>query len=406
MNILIINCGSSTMKYQLINMDAKYKTVLASGIAERIGYEQTGVLTYIPKGGEKIMLPSPLATHKTAVKAMLDMLVDEKYGVISSLNEITAVGHRIVHGGEKYSESVILNDQIIEDLEGLVQLAPLHAKAGLMGIYACKKVLPDAPQAAVFDTAFHRSIPEYAYIYPIPYEYYEKYKIRKYGFHGTSHHYVSMRAAAILKRDDLKIITCHLGSGSSCAAIKNGKCLETTMGFTPLDGLTMGTRCGSIDLEIVMFLCKNEQLTLDEVETILNKRSGVFGISGLSSDFRDLEKASAEGHRRAKLAIDIFNYDVMTTIGEYTAVLGGLDCIVFTAGIGENSVSVRKAILKGLEYMGIKIDDEQNAKKGQELIISTPDSKVKVLVIPTNEELMIALETEKLMGASPALISR
>lgn len=395
MKILVVNCGSSSLKYQFINMEGE--KVIASGLAERIGIEGSKLTHKVP-GKEKKVISRDLKDHAEAFKLLTEVLLDPDYGVISSMNEIDAVGHRVLHGGSKYSESIVVNDEVKKTIEECIPLGPLHNPANLMGINACEEVLPDVPQVAVFDTAFHQTMPPEAYLYAIPYELYEKYKIRKYGFHGTSHKYVAQRAAELLKRDDLKIITCHLGNGSSISAVKNGKCVETSMGLTPLDGLVMGTRSGSLDPAIVKFLVDNEKMTVDEVDEMLNKKSGVLGISGISSDFRDLETAAAKGNERAKLALDVFYYRVAYIVGAYMAVLGGADLIVFTAGVGENSTSGRKVILDKLAYMGIKIDKEANAKRGEEIVISSPDSSVKVMVIPTNEELVIARDTKRLAG--------
>lgn len=389
MIVLVVNCGSSSLKYQLINMDDQ--SVMASGVAERIGIDN-GILTH-KVNGEKIVLNQDMSTHKDAVDMVLNFLVDPKYAVLKSMDEINAVGHRVLHGGSKYSESVLINQDVLDAIEECIPLGPLHNPANLIGINACTEALPGVPQVAVFDTAFHQTMPDYAYTYPIPYEYVEKHKIRKYGFHGTSHRYVSMKAAEMMGTSEMKLITCHLGNGSSIAAVLNGKCVETSMGLTPLDGLEMGTRSGTVDPAVVKFLCDKEGLTVDEVDTILNKKSGVLGVSGISSDFRDLEAASAEGNLRAKLALDIFYYRVRTTIGAYVAAMDGVDAIVFTAGVGENSAITRKIVLEGLTYLGITLNEEANGIRGEEVFINGDDSKVKVMVIPTNEELMIALDT-------------
>jgi acetate kinase len=396
MNLLVINCGSSSLKYQLINMEDE--SVLAKGLVEKIGLE-TGIFTHSPSGKHKIVQKENIPNHTIALNMVMTALTESKYGVIDSLSEITAIGHRIVHGGEYYSESVLIDDKVMEALEKCIELAPLHNPANITGVNACKELLPGVPQVAVFDTAFHQSMPSEAYTYPLPYEYYEKYKVRKYGFHGTSHKYVSNRAAAFLGKsiEDLKIITCHLGNGASIAAIKNGHSVDTTMGFTPLEGLAMGTRCGSIDPSIVTFLMEKEKLSTDEIYDILNKESGVLGISGVSSDFRDIEAAAENGNKRAILAIDVFNYKVKTSIGAYAAAMDGVDAIVFTAGLGENSASNRKAICEGLTYLGITIDDEKNKLRGEENMISTADSNVKVLVIPTDEEMAIARDTRDIV---------
>ena len=393
MKILVVNCGSSSLKYQLIDMDTK--DIKAVGLVERIGIKG-GVLTHKPTGKDKLVIEQDMDTHKVGIDLVLKALVDPTSGVIADLKEIDAVGHRVLHAGSKFSESVVINDKVLEAIEECVPLGPLHNPANLIGIHACTEALPGVKQVAVFDTAFHQTMPDYAAIYPIPYEYYEKYQIRKYGFHGTSHRFVSKRAAEILGKEDFKLVTCHLGNGSSCAAVVDGKCVETSMGLTPLDGLAMGTRSGTVDPAVVKFLCDKEGLTVDEVDTILNKKSGVLGISGLSSDFRDLEAAQNEGNDRARLALDIFYYRVRCTIGQYAAAMCGVDAIVFTAGIGENSGYARKRILEGLEFLGFELDEEANSKRGEEVYISTADSKVKIIVIPTNEELMIAMDTEEL----------
>ncbi|MBO7701255.1 MAG: acetate kinase [Eubacteriaceae bacterium] len=389
MIVLVVNCGSSSMKYQLIDMSDEH--VMVSGVAERITFDH-GVITH-KLNGEKIVIEKDMATHKDAVDLLMEFLVDPKYHIINSMSDIDAVGHRVLHGGSKYSESVVVDDAVLKAIEECIPLGPLHNPANLMGINACAAALPGVPQVAVFDTAFHQTMPAYASTYPIPYEYVEKHKIRKYGFHGTSHRYVSLKAAEMMGTKEFKLVTCHLGNGASCAAVLNGKCVDTSMGLTPLDGLEMGTRCGTIDPAVVKFLCDKEGLTVDQVDDILNKKSGVLGVSGVSNDFRDVEEAMNNGNERARLAMDIFYYRVRTTIGQYAAAMDGVDAIVFTAGVGENSASARTAICKGLTYLGVKIDEELNSKRGEAMFINTPDSKVKVMVIPTNEELMIALDT-------------
>ncbi|MCR4894624.1 MAG: acetate kinase [Eubacteriales bacterium] len=389
MIVLVVNCGSSSMKYQLIDMSDEH--VMVSGVAERITFDH-GVITH-KLNGEKIVIEKDMATHKDAVDLLMEFLVDPKYHIINSMSDIDAVGHRVLHGGSKYSESVVVDDAVLKAIEECIPLGPLHNPANLMGINACAAALPGVPQVAVFDTAFHQTMPAYASTYPIPYEYVEKHKIRKYGFHGTSHRYVSLKAAEMMGTKEFKLVTCHLGNGASCAAVLNGKCVDTSMGLTPLDGLEMGTRCGTIDPAVVKFLCDKEGLTVDQVDDILNKKSGVLGVSGVSNDFRDVEEAMNNGNERARLAMDIFYYRVRTTIGQYAAAMDGVDAIVFTAGVGENSSSARTAICKGLTYLGVKIDEELNSKRGEAMFINTPDSKVKVMVIPTNEELMIALDT-------------
>ena len=391
MNILVINCGSSSLKYQLINSDTE--AVLAKGLCERIGID--GALTYQPAGGEKEVTEIPMPTHSEAISAVIAALTDEKKGVVKSLSEIGAVGHRVVHGGEKFTSSCLINDETMAAIEECNDLAPLHNPANLIGIRACQKLMPGVPNVAVFDTAFHQTMPEVAYIYGIPYEYYEKYKVRRYGFHGTSHSYVSKRAAEMLgkKVEDLKIIVCHLGNGASICAVDHGKSVDTSMGLTPLEGLVMGTRSGDIDPAIIDFVGKKEGLDLDGMNNILNKKSGVLGISGVSSDGRDLGAAAAAGNERAKLALDVFDYDVIKYIGSYAAVMNGVDAICFTAGIGENNIEMRANVCSHLGYLGAKLDPEKNNVRGEERIISTDDSKVKILLVPTNEELAIARET-------------
>lgn len=336
--------------------------------------------------------------HKKAIELVLKALVDKEHGVISDMSEIAAVGHRVVHGGEKYASSVLIDDEVMKALEDCVKLAPLHNPPNIIGINACRELMPKTPMVAVFDTAFHQTLPDYAYMYPLPYELYEQNGIRKYGFHGTSHRYVSSVASEMMEKDlkDLKVITCHLGNGASLCAVKEGKSVETSMGFTPLAGLAMGTRCGDIDPAILLFMERELKMSPDEVDTVINKKSGVLGISGVSSDFRDIEGAAEEGNKRAKLALDVYHYTVRQTIGAYTAVLNGVDAIVFTAGLGENSAASREEILNGLEYLGIKIDAEKNKQRGKQIEISTEDSKVKVFVIPTDEELMIARDTKEI----------
>ena len=391
MNILVINCGSSSLKYQLINSDTE--AVLAKGLCERIGID--GALTYQPAGGEKEVTEIPMPTHSEAISAVIAALTDEKKGVVKSLSEIGAVGHRVVHGGEKFTSSCLINDETMAAIEECNDLAPLHNPANLIGIRACQKLMPGVPNVAVFDTAFHQTMPEVAYIYGIPYEYYEKYKVRRYGFHGTSHSYVSKRAAEMLgnKVEDLKIIVCHLGNGASICAVDHGKSVDTSMGLTPLEGLVMGTRSGDIDPAIIDFVGKKEGLDLDGMNNILNKKSGMLGISGVSSDGRDLGAAAAAGNERAKLALDVFDYDVIKYIGSYAAVMNGVDAICFTAGIGENNIEMRANVCSHLGYLGAKLDPEKNNVRGEERIISTDDSKVKILLVPTNEELAIARET-------------
>lgn len=396
MKILVMNCGSSSLKYQLIDMENE--SVAAKGLCERIGIEGSN-LSHKPSGKEEVDIVRAMPDHKAAVSLVLEALVDEKSGVISSVNEITAVGHRVVHGGSHYSSSILINDEVKEVIKKCSDLAPLHNPANLIGIEACEAAMPGVPQVAVFDTAFHQTMPEKAYLYAIPYEYYEKYNIRRYGFHGTSHSYVSRRAVefAGLDKDNSKIIVCHLGNGGSVSAVVNGKCIDTSMGLTPLEGLIMGTRSGDIDPAVVQFIADKEKKNVDEVISILNKKSGVLGISGISSDFRDVQKAQREGNQRATAAIHAFVYRVAKYIGGYTASMNGVDAIVFTAGVGENDTAIRNAICSYLGYLGIKIDDEKNSIRGEEIVISTDDSKVLAIAIPTNEELAIARETKALL---------
>ena len=402
MNVLVINAGSSSLKYQLFNMDTK--EVLAKGLCERIGID--GRLTHTnPNKTEKFVDNIPMKDHADAIRAVINILVDKEWGVISSMKEIDAVGHRVVHGGEYFADSVLINDEVIKAIEACIPLAPLHNTANLIGIGACKDVMgADIPQVAVFDTAFHQSMAQENYMYALPYEYYEKYKIRRYGFHGTSHKYVSKQASEMLgiPVENLRIITCHLGNGSSITAIKGGKSMDTSMGFTPLDGLPMGTRAGNLDPAIISFLCEHENKSAEEVIEILNKKSGMLGISGVSSDFRDLDAAIDEGNQRAKLAKDMFNLSVKKIIGSYIAEMGGVDAIVFTAGVGENDRSVRWDVCEHMEYLGIKIDPEKNKYRGRQMDISVDYARVRVLVIPTNEELVIAEDTKRLVEEAEA----
>ncbi len=395
MKVLVINCGSSSLKYQLINMETEES--LAQGLVERIGIEGS-ILTQKVPGRDKYIIEQPMADHKDAIKLVLDALVDGNHGVISSMDEISAVGHRVVHGGEKYSESVVIDDAVMESLEECVKLAPLHNPANIIGINACKSLMPNTPMVAVFDTAFHQTMPKTAYMYPLPYELYTKYGIRKYGFHGTSHKYVSAECAKLMGKDikDVKIITCHLGNGASLAAIKDGHCVDTSMGFTPLEGIAMGTRCGNIDPAIVTFLMNEGKMTAKEVDNLMNKQSGVLGLSGVSSDFRDIEDAAKEGNERAILALNVYNYRVREMIGAYAAAMGGVDAVVFTAGLGENAIETRAEICKGLEFLGVEIDDAKNNVRGKSTEVSKDGAKVKVFVIPTNEELVIARDTKEL----------
>ena len=399
MNVLVINAGSSSLKYQLLNPTTG--ELLAKGLCERIGID--GLFPYKPQlpGKEAIKAASvSMPTHNEAIQAVLNALVDEKNGVIGSMKEIDAVGHRVVHGGEKFAKSVVITDEVMQAIEECTPLAPLHNPANIIGIKACQELMPGVPMVAVFDTAFHQTMPPVAYTYALPYEYYEKDKVRRYGFHGTSHKYVSQRAADMLGKpiEQLKLISCHLGNGSSVTAIDGGKSVDTSMGFTPLAGLPMGTRSGDIDAGILEYLMNKYGMDITEMLTILNKKSGVMGVSGVSSDFRDLEEAFEQGNERAGLAVDMFNYGVKKLIGAYAAAMGGVDAIIFTAGVGENSASQRMAIASGLEFMGVKMDEDANKVRGEERVISAPDSKVTVLLIPTNEELMIAMDTEALVG--------
>lgn len=396
MKVFVINCGSSSLKYQLINMENE--EVEAKGIVERIGISGS-VLKHQTKNGEKVTIEGDMPTHKEALKSVIDALMHEKYGVIKDMKEINAVGHRVVHAGEKFACSVVITEEVINALKECIDLAPLHNPPNILGIEACQQLMPGVPMVGVFDTAFHQTMPKEAYIYALPYELYEKYRVRRYGFHGTSHKYVSLRAADMLGKDikELKIVTCHLGNGASVTAVKNGKSVDTSMGFTPLEGLAMGTRCGDIDPAIVKFISEKEKLDLNGVDKLLNKQSGVLGVSGVSSDFRDIEEAAAKGNERAKLALDIFAYRVRKYIGAYAAAMGGIDAIVFTAGLGENSPEMRALICEGLEFLGVEIDEEKNNVRGKEVDISKDGSKVRVLLIPTNEELMIARDTKELI---------
>ncbi|QRN86251.1 acetate kinase [Clostridia bacterium] len=395
MKILVLNCGSSSIKYQLLDMDNE--KAIAKGLVERIGLDGSKLTHKANK--EKYVIEQPIAEHVTGIQLILKALTDKDMGVITTIEEIKAVGHRTTHGGEKFSESVKVDDAVLHSLDELSELAPLHNPPQIKGIKAIQEVLPNVPNVSVFDTAFHSSMPPEAYMYAIPYKYYTDFGIRRYGFHGHSHQYVSKRAAEMLGKDikDLKIITCHLGNGASLAAVKNGVSIDTSMGFTPLPGLVMGTRCGDIDPAIIFYLSNKENIDCQELDSILNKESGALGLSGISSDFRDLEEASSEGNQRAKMTLDIFHYRIKGYIGKYVAAMNGVDAIVFTAGIGENSVHTRSEALKDLDFLGIKIDPEKNKTRGEEKIISADDSKVKVMVIPTNEELVIARETLRIV---------
>ncbi len=395
MNVLVINCGSSSLKYQLINSETE--AVLAKGLCERIGID--GVLTYQKSGLDKEVTEAAMPTHKEAIKLVLDALVNDKTGAIASLEEVGAVGHRIVHGGEKFASSAVITDEMLATVEECNELAPLHNPANLIGINACKDLMPGVPMVGVFDTAFHQTMPEKAYLYGLPYEYYEKYGVRRYGFHGTSHSFVSKHMADFLGMDinNSKIIVAHLGNGSSISAVLNGKCVDTSMGLTPLEGLPMGTRSGDIDPAIMEFIAKKEDLDIAGVMNVLNKKSGVLGISKVSSDFRDLEDGMADGNKLCEAAIEVFSYKVAKYIGSYVAAMNGVDAIAFTAGVGENGPIVREKVMGYLGYLGIAVDAEANGKRGKDLVISTPDSKVKVCIIPTNEELAIARETVALV---------
>jgi len=396
LKVLVINTGSSSLKYQLINtLD---EAVLAKGLCDRIGLQQS-FLKHTTTGNKTVVIEKNMDNHTIAIKVVLEMLMDATNGVISDISEISAVGHRVVHGGEKFHDSVIINKDVKKTIEECIELAPLHNPPNLVGIEACEKIMPNIPMVAVFDTAFHQTLPKYAYLYALPYEIYLKYGVRKYGFHGTSHKYVTQRAAVLLNKpvDQVNLITCHLGNGSSICAIKNGKSIETSMGFTPLDGLAMGTRSGTIDPAVIKFLMEKEEMTIGEVDQLLNKKSGVLGISEISSDFRDLQEAAESGNELADLALNIFCYRVKKYIGEYTAVIGRVDAVIMTAGIGENNSLVRERALSGLEFMGIEIDLEKNNVRGEEIDISKSNAKVRSMVIPTNEELAIARETMKLL---------
>ena len=396
MNVLVINCGSSSLKFQLIN--AETEKVLAKGLCERIGID--GRLTYQPAGGEKEKSDLAMPTHTEAIQFVIDALTNEKTGVVKSLDEIGAVGHRLVHGGEKFASSVVITDEVKKAVEECNDLAPLHNPANLIGVAACEKLMPGTPMVAVFDTAFHQTMPEKAYMYGLPYEYYEKYSIRRYGFHGTSHMFVSGEAIKFgnLDPEKAKVIVCHLGNGASVSASIGGKCVDTSMGLTPLEGLIMGTRSGDVDPAVVQFICNKEGKDVNEVLNILNKKSGVLGMSGgISSDFRDIEKAKEEGNHLAAVALDAFVYRVAKYVGAYTAAMNGVDAIAFTAGVGENDKVTRKNVCEYLGYLGVKIDDQANDVRGKNAVISAADSKVKVMLIPTNEELAIARETLRLV---------
>ena len=397
MNVLVINCGSSSLKYQLISSDTE--EVLAKGLCERIGIDGSAI-THTPAGGEKITEEHPMPDHTEAVRLVIEKLTDDKVGVIKSLDEIDAVGHRIVHGGEKFASSVVITDEVQKAIEDCNDLAPLHNPANLIGVNSCKAIMPNVPMVAVFDTAFHQTMPKKAYLYGLPYEYYEKYKVRRYGFHGTSHDFVSKRAAEILgkNRDDLKIIVCHLGNGASISAVDHGKSVDTSMGLTPLEGLIMGTRSGDIDPAIVGFIAEKENITAEEVINVCNKKSGVLGLSGgVSSDFRDLEAAANSGNEKAKDTLETYAYKVAKYIGSYAMAMKGVDVIAFTAGVGENNQQMRADIGAYLEWLGTSIDSEKNKLRGEEVILSKDTDKVVTMVVPTNEELAIARETVRLV---------
>ena len=399
MIVLTINCGSSSLKYQLIDM--KDESVIAKGLVERIGSKEA-VLQQTPRGGEKKRIETEIPDHKAAVQMVLDALTHPEYGVIESLDEIDAIGHRVAHGGERFTDSAVVNEDVLHDIEACCEIAPLHNPANLHGIKACMKLMPGKPEVAVFDTAFHQTMSQVAYLYGLPYQLYQKYGIRRYGFHGTSHKYVAQTAAEMLHTttEKLRIISCHLGNGASIAAVKYGKSIDTSMGFTPLDGLVMGTRCGEIDPAIIPYLMEKESMKIEDIDKCMNKESGVLGISGKSSDFRDLEAAANEGDERCRLAIDMFAYRVRKYIGAYVSAMGGVDVIIFTAGLGENSGTIRREICEGLEYLGTSVDPERNLCHGVAQEISRDGSKVKILVIPTNVELMIAREAEGLCRKS------
>lgn len=397
MKILVLNCGSSSLKYQLFDMENE--SVLAKGLCERIAIDGS-LIKHQAEGKEEFTLQAAMSDHNDAISQVIDALLDKEHGVITDISEINAVGHRVVHGGEKFVSSVIIDEKVKEAISECAEIAPLHNPPNLMGIEACEKLMGKTPQIAVFDTAFHQTMPRKAYLYAIPYELYEKYKIRKYGFHGTSHKYVSSRAAGVLNRpiEELKIITCHLGNGASVCAVDGGKSVDTSMGFTPLEGLVMGTRSGDIDPAVVSYIMEKENKTVKEVENILNKKSGVLGVSGVSSDFRDIEKAAKDGNERAAAALEQFYYRVAKYIGQYAASMNGVDAVVFTAGLGENSVEARKNICSYLGYLGLEVDDEKNNCRGKEVDFATAQSKVRALAVPTNEELVIARDTKELLS--------
>ncbi|ACL69777.1 acetate/propionate family kinase [Halothermothrix orenii] len=396
MKILVLNSGSSSLKYQLFDMEKE--TVMAKGVVQRIGIDNS-FLEHENYRGEETTIETDIPDHNRGIQLVIDTLQDEKYGVLNNMEEIDAVGHRVVHGGEKFAESTLITDEVIKQIEEVSELAPLHNPHNLTGIRVCSKLMPGIPQVAVFDTAFHQTMPRKAYVYALPYEYYEKYGIRRYGFHGTSHKYVAERAARLMDKplEELKIITCHLGNGASVAAIDAGKSVDTSMGLTPLEGLVMGTRCGDIDPAIIPFIMDKENLDIKEVDNVLNKKSGLYGVSGISNDSRDVEEASKDGNERATIALEIFKYRVKKYIGAYTAVMGGVDAVVFTAGIGENAIEMRESIVEELGFLGVKLDRDANNNRGKEIEISTKDSRTKIFVIPTNEELVIARDTARIV---------
>ncbi len=396
MKVLVVNCGSSSLKYQVLDMPSE--ELLCKGLVERIGIEGS-VIKHEKIGQDKFVLEVPMKDHTEAIGHVIDALLDADHGVAKSMDEIGAVGHRVVQGGEKFAKSTLVTDDMLKEVEALSELAPLHNPANILGINACKKLMPNTPMVGVFDTSFHQTMPEESYIYALPYELYEKYGVRRYGFHGTSHRYVTERAAAMLGKpvDQVNLVTCHIGNGASCAAVKNGKCFDTSMGLTPLEGLVMGTRCGDIDPAILPFVAGKEGLSFADVDTMMNKKSGILGISGISSDMRDVETEMGKGNKRAKIAWDVFAHRVKHYIGAYLAEIGGADAIVFTAGVGENSATMRADICKGMEALGIKIDEAANNVRGEEKVISAADSKIKILLIPTNEELMIAKDTYEIV---------
>lgn len=397
MKVLVLNCGSSSLKYQLIDMSNE--AVLCVGLVERIGIEGS-ILKQEKDGVEgKYIVEQPMKNHEDAIKLVLDAVLDPTYGGVKEMSEIEAVGHRVVHGGEKFASSVVITEEVENAIKECIDLAPLHNPANIMGIDACKAILPGVPMVAVFDTAFHQTMPKKSYLYGLPHELYSKHGVRRYGFHGTSHKYVSQRAAAMLGKniEDVKVITCHLGNGASIAAIDGGKCVDTSMGFTPLEGLIMGTRCGDIDSAIIPFLMRKENLDANGIDNLMNKQSGVYGMTGISSDFRDIEDAAAQGDEKAQVALDAYAQRVKKYIGSYAAEMNGVDAVVFTAGVGENGIDMREAIASNMEFLGMKLDKEANKVRGKERVISTEDSAVKILLIPTNEELMIARDTVALV---------